>query len=208
MAPGEYGFTTFPEKHWKRHRHVCDLNFASLNIRRRDDKDGEPPLQRHLRHWTARFDDSLTLAAVVGMGINRSFSNVDKYGMIVHLTPRPHSVVGARFSLESCSIVPINEFQPVVTIYGPYQVMNQHERERKLSRERTNGMQDFVACLVIANNEGRYKLDGDHVHEARFKPLAVRRDMVGSPQLADPTIAWLPTLKYQVEQDDPARSMT
>ncbi|GLB40223.1 hypothetical protein LshimejAT787_0800940 [Lyophyllum shimeji] len=65
------------KKHWTHHmyKEACRMYVALLH----GDVDNEPPLRRHLRHWTARFEHSLTCAAIVGMNINRSFSNIDKY---------------------------------------------------------------------------------------------------------------------------------
>lgn len=172
----------------------------------REDNATEPPLRRHMRHWTARFTGSLTVAAIVGMGINHSFSEIDNYGMIVRLTPRPHSILGARFSLESCSILPMDEFKEITTMIGMEKVLVQHERERNMLKERTRGQQDFIACFVMTANEGRYKLEGDgHGTEVRFKPLGLSRDAARSPQFKDPSIAWLQTLQYQVENDVPTR---
>lgn len=171
------------------------------------DNATEPPLRHHIRHWTARFANSLAFAAIAGMGVNRSFSNIDKYGMIVRLTPRPHSITGSRFSLQSCSIVPMEEFRIIAAAQNSEKILMQHARERELIKEKTAGQQDFIACFVIATNEGRYKLDGNRDFEIRFKPLGINRDLARSPQLLDPTLAWRESLEYQIKYDVPNRTI-
>ena len=169
------------------------------------DNSIEPPLRRHIRHWTARFENSLICAAIVGMNIHRSFSNVDKYGMLITLEPRPHEIVGARYNMESCEILSMGEFRAFLTKLGMDAVFAQHEREREYTKKKSGGDTDFAACLVIAMNKGRWKLDGKHNVEARFKPLCILRDMARSPQLNDPGLAWRESLQFQVQQDIPNR---
>ncbi|KDR76178.1 hypothetical protein GALMADRAFT_267814 [Galerina marginata CBS 339.88] len=190
------------KKAWKSHKDACNMNAALLSG---DANTAEPPLQRHLRHWTARFEISLLCAAIVGMKVRESFSNIDKYGMIVRLTPRPHANTGGRFSLESCKIMSMIEFKLMLITMGMGMVLDQHNKERGLLRARSKGEEDFAACIVIATNEGRWKLDGEHVTEARFKPLGMSKARARSPQLNDPTLAWLATLTMQIEKDFPMR---
>ncbi|KDR76179.1 hypothetical protein GALMADRAFT_247397 [Galerina marginata CBS 339.88] len=190
------------KKDWKHHKPACNI---SVTLQQGERDTTEPPLRRHLRHWTARFDISLLCAAIVGMNIRDSFSNIDKYGMIVRLSPRPHPITGARFSLESCSIVSMLEFKIIFLGYGMGLILEQHEKERALSKAKSKGEEDFAACAVIANNVGKWKLDGEHNIEVRFKPLSMSRSRAKSPQLNDPTLAWLETLQIQIENDLPTR---
>lgn len=89
------------------------------------------------------------------------------------------------------------------------EAMNHHERERALAQERTEGELDFVACLVIATNQGKHKLDGDSSIdiEGCFKPLGIRRDLARAPRFADASVNWLETLEFEVGQDHPVRSI-
>jgi len=190
------------KKDWKHHKDACNLSVTLLSG---ETDTTEPPLQRHLRHWTARFEISLLCAAIVGMNIRDSFSNIDKFGMIVRLSPRPHAITGARFSFESCSIVSMMEFKAIFMGYGMGMILDQHEKERALLKAKSKGEEDFAACVIIATNVGRWKLDGEHTTEVRFKPLGMSKARAKSPQLNDPTLAWLETLKMQIQKDIPMR---
>ena len=193
----------FSGKHWKRHKEACNLYLSLL----KSDNATEPPLRRHLRHWTARFEGSLLCAAIVGMDIRHDFSNVHKYGMIVRLNPRPHAITGARFTLKKCDIVSMDAMRRFSAIFGMDTVLNQHEKERELMKKKSRGQKDFAACVVMVLNEGKWKLDGEHNTEVRFKPLCIIKDMARSPQLNDPSLAWLQTLEMQIQKDIPTRSL-
>lgn len=191
-------------KHWKQHKEACNMYLVLLQ----GDNATEPPLRRHLRHWTARFECSLICAAIVGMNIHRSFSNVHKYGMIITLNPRPHAITGARYSLKNCEVISMEAFRLFVDTLGMRMVLDQHEKERDLVKKKSGGEKDFAACAVMVINEGKWKLDGEHNTEMRFKPLCINKDMARSPQLNDPSLAWLQTLEMQIRKDFPARSLT
>ena len=192
------------EKHWKQHKEACNLSLTLLQ----GDNATEPPLRRHLRHWTARFECSLICAAIVGMDIRHSFPNVHKYGMIVRLHPRPHAITGARFTLKKCDIVSMEALRQFSAVFGMDLVLNQHERERELMKKKSGGQKDFAACVVVVVNEGKWKLSGEHNTEVRFKPLCIIKDMAKSPQLNNPSLAWLQTLEMQIQEDIPARSLS
>lgn len=74
-------------------------------------------------------------------------------------------------------------------------------------RTRSAGQRNFATCVVIAFNDGRHKLEGEHNTEIRFKPLCIVKDMARSPQLNDPTLDWLGTLKMQIQKDISTRSV-
>jgi hypothetical protein len=120
------------------------------------------------------------------MKLGDSFSNIDKFGMVIKLSPRPHTITVARFSLKSCSIISILEFKIMFTSLGMGMILDQHEKERTLIKAKSKGEEDPVPCIVIATNTGKWKLDGEHNTEVRFKPLGINRAKVMSPYLNDP----------------------
>ncbi|KDQ60354.1 hypothetical protein JAAARDRAFT_32749 [Jaapia argillacea MUCL 33604] len=191
-------------KDWPLHKGQCAHISSGLS------SDPEPILQRHLRHWTSRFDISLITAVTVAMKLSQDFSNVSRMAMYIVLRPRPHSNIGSQFTIAICEVVPLPIFEQrsremQVNMEEYERTMAQHEEQRALLKASSNGERDYAIVGIIAENKGRHKLPGELKPESRFKPVPVYKGMAKSPQLTDPTLDWLGTLKMQVEKDLPTR---
>ncbi|KAJ7510924.1 hypothetical protein B0H11DRAFT_1956601 [Mycena galericulata] len=198
---------------WPHHKPLCQLakNFPPSA----DPDGGEPPLQRHLRLWTSRFNGSLVCATIVALQLNKHPQNIDKFGLIINLTPRPHAEAGSRFDLVSAEVTPMAEMEAIMRLQnfqartsnpGPT-VMQLHKQHRDELKKRSGGQEDYATVIVIAKNLGPHALPGGMATEIRFKPIGVHRQMVRSAQLTDPTLAWYQTLLYQVKEDIPNREI-
>jgi len=196
-------------KDWPNHKTLCNFNQQTREVAGYEGM--EPPLRRHLRHFTARYGGSLVCAAIVALDLYRKPSNIDAFGMVVTLYPRPHAEVGSRFTLVSADVVPMDEITEIMSM-TPGSVgiesLSTHKRERAALRKRSGGEEDFATMVIIALNKGSTPLPGEeHGIEIRFKPLAISRKLVRSPQLVDVNIAWYASLHYQIDQDIPSRGM-
>ncbi|KAJ7113037.1 hypothetical protein C8R44DRAFT_797109 [Mycena epipterygia] len=176
---------------------------------------GEPPLQRHLRLWTARFNSSLVCATIVALELHKHPENIDKVGLVVSLRPRPHAEAGSRFDLVSAVVTPMARIEDVMGYHraqarsanpGPH-VIELHRQHREALKKRTGGLEDYATVIVIAQNIGPHALPGGPSTEIRFKPIGVHKKMIQSPQLTDPTLAWYPTLEMQVKRDLPNQAI-
>ncbi|KAJ6537972.1 hypothetical protein B0H19DRAFT_1240582 [Mycena capillaripes] len=74
-------------KNWKRHKLVCDHNVAQRTLA----GGTEPIMQRNLRHWVSRFDASLLLACIRGLGLNDNWEHIGQGGLVLFLEPRVHA---------------------------------------------------------------------------------------------------------------------
>lgn len=129
----------------------------------------EPPLRRHLRHWTSRFDNSLRLAALLALDIANHPENLDKKGLMVFLHPRPHANSGSRFSLVSAVVEDLAVIERIMgSSPDGAEMLQLHKKERQAARNKSGGEDDFALCMVIATNEGKTPLPGnDHGAESR-----------------------------------------
>jgi hypothetical protein len=138
----------------------------------------EPPLQRHLRLWTARFENSLICAAIVALDLHRHPENIDNFGLVITLHPRPHAQAGSRFQLISALVTPLAETMKTLVGYQQAQARGAdvgpnlaelHKQHREKKKQETGGMEDYAAVLAIAMNEGTHPLPGSLVNtEARY----------------------------------------
>lgn len=189
------------KRDWPNHKAQCLLNVtqaASFG-----GFDNEPPLQRHLRHFTARFEGSLTCAAIVALGICHDFANAGRKALVIALTPRAHEHPGARFLVRSVTVMTMTQLETFMHILEPAggaATLAQHQLERAKIRERHSGAKDFTAALLYATG-GEW--EGTAM---RFKPICVDRAMAASPAFRDETLDWETTLRIQVERDMPARA--
>ncbi|KAJ7161976.1 hypothetical protein C8R43DRAFT_316764 [Mycena crocata] len=190
---------------WAHHKSSCQLA-ADLED---PNADGEPQLQRHLRLWCSRFTGSLVCAAIVALDLRPHPTNIDNFGLVVSLQPRPHAEAGARFDLVDAVVTPMAKIEAVMGYRtaeakagGPH-VMELHKQHRDERKKGSGGEEDYATCVVMAQNLGLNRLPGGPRTEIRFKPIGVHRAMVHSAQLADPTLDWRLTLKHQVQDDIP-----
>ncbi|KAJ7659322.1 hypothetical protein DFH06DRAFT_439300 [Mycena polygramma] len=159
---------------WKRHKPYCQMVINSPPATD-PETGGEPAFQRHLRLWTARFNGSLVCAAIVALRLNKRPANINNFGLVVTLQPRPHAEAGARFRLVSAVLTPLREMQ---TLYMPGQLVQMHEQHRDELKAETNGLQDYATVVVTASNDGPHALPGGFRTEHRFKPVCVSKKMV------------------------------
>ncbi|KAJ6589334.1 hypothetical protein B0H19DRAFT_1103618 [Mycena capillaripes] len=196
---------------WSRHKPYCKM-VTEFPPATDPDTGGEPPLQRHLRLWAARFNNSLVCAIIVALELNKHPKNIDNFGLVVTLHPRPHAEAGARFHLVSAVVMPMAEL--VVTFvdvparpgHGST-LMQLHKEHRDELKARTKGMEDYATMVIVAMNKGPHALPGGLQTEIRFKPLGVHKKLIRSAQLNDPTLDWLTTLRNQVDGDHPNQTL-
>ncbi|KAJ6472281.1 hypothetical protein C8R47DRAFT_1221788 [Mycena vitilis] len=170
---------------WKRHKPYCQMVTNSPPATD-PETGGEHAFQRHLRLWTARFNGSLVCASIVAMRLNKRPSNIDNFGLVVTLQPRPHAEAGARFRLVSAVLTPLREMQ---ALYMPGQLVQMHEQHRDELKAETNGLQ---VARRVAN---------------RASPVCVSKKMVRSARLTDPTLDWYISLKMQVDGNLPTQQI-
>ncbi|KAF9049227.1 hypothetical protein BDZ89DRAFT_1057577 [Hymenopellis radicata] len=201
------GLANCARSDWAHHKAFCAI--ASRPKRQVKGFDGEPPLRRHLRHWTSRFDNSLRLAAIVALELGTHPDNIDKVGLIVTLRPRPHANSGSRFSFVAAAVHPLDFIEGFLK-QSPdgEEMLRLHHDERKALMERTGGEDDFVACLVYSANDGPTPLLARPWRRVRFKPLGVNRGVAQSEQLKGRGyLDWYRDLSYHIEMDIPARTI-
>ncbi|KAJ7263145.1 hypothetical protein B0H12DRAFT_1103553 [Mycena haematopus] len=199
---------------WPHHKSYCTMVQAFPPLT--EETGGEPPLQRHLRLWTSRFNGSLVCATIVALDLNKHPENFDKFGLVVKLNPRPHKEAGSRFKLISAVVMPMAE---VITKYimilgsqsqGPEHgpnLMKLHKQHRDELKAKTGGMEDYATMIVVATNVGEHALPGGLQTEIRFKPIGIHMKLVRSAQLTDPTLDWYSSLQMQVDRDIPNQAI-
>ncbi|KAJ6580677.1 hypothetical protein B0H19DRAFT_1112067 [Mycena capillaripes] len=197
---------------WARHKPYCKM-VTDFPATADPETGGEPPLQRHLRLWTARFENSLLCAVIVALKLNKHPENIDNFGLVVTLHPRPHPQAGSRFQLVSAVVTPLAELMKALVGYQQAQarggdvgpnLAELHKRHREQKKQESGGEEDYAVILAIAKNEGSHPLAGVAVSmEVRFKPINVHRKIVTSAVLTSSTLDWYASLEYQVNQDLP-----
>ncbi|KAJ7608392.1 hypothetical protein FB45DRAFT_946600 [Roridomyces roridus] len=194
---------------WPQHKSTCLLAASLMG-----DPEAEPPLQRHLRLWTARFNGSLVCATIVALELNAHPSNIDNFGLVINLRPRPHTEAGARFDLVSAVVTPMLQMYgmmgvaaEVTATNGAGNILAMHMQQREMLKRNTHGQEDFATVIVIAHNEGPHAISGAVEKEIRFKPIAVQKRMIRSPALADPTLNWYTSLHFQVQENIPSHTI-
>ncbi|KAF8175474.1 hypothetical protein K438DRAFT_1979702 [Mycena galopus ATCC 62051] len=200
---------------WPQHKAYCKM-VEKFPPQKDLETGGEPPLQRHLRLWSARFNGSLVCAAIVALELNKHPENFDKFGLVVTLHPRPHKEAGARFQLVSAVVTPMAELVAKYILilgsqsqgpeHGP-NLMKLHKQHRDELKARTGGMEDYATMVIMATNAGEHPLPGGLQTEMRFKPLGIHMKLVRSAQLTDPTLDWYTSLKIQVDRDMPNQAI-
>ncbi|KAJ7161972.1 hypothetical protein C8R43DRAFT_1123679 [Mycena crocata] len=101
------------KRDWADHKAMCKLA-TDFPPAADPETGGEPPLRRHLRLWTARFDGSLICATIVALNLHKRPSNIDTFGLVVSLHPRPHAEAGARFDFISAVVTPMAEIAEIM----------------------------------------------------------------------------------------------
>lgn len=132
------------------------------------DTGGEPQVQRHLRLWTSRFNDSLMCAIIVALDLHKHPENLDKFGLVVTLRPRAHPEAGSRFSLISAEIGTLSGLMEIVVERQLLQargadvrpnVAELHQQHRDQQRRETGGTEDYAAVMIIVQNGEDDRMD-------------------------------------------------
>ncbi|KAK7018412.1 hypothetical protein R3P38DRAFT_2982630 [Favolaschia claudopus] len=198
---------------WPHHKAYCTMvkNFPPNTD---PDTGGEPALQRHMRLFSARFTGSLVCATIVALELNAHPENIDDFGIIVLLRPRPHKEAGARFKLHAASVVPMQDMtdiylkHPGIDRAQIEEIFRLHRQHRDELKAKSGGTEDYATMLLIAQNDGDHAVPGGTEFEMRFKPIAIHRKLVESPALVDPTLDWYISLKIQINRNMPNQSLT
>ncbi|KAJ7741181.1 hypothetical protein DFH07DRAFT_778180 [Mycena maculata] len=171
---------------WRHHRVFCQLSKATD-----PETGGEPPLQRHLRLWTARFNGSLVCATIVALEVSKCPENIDKFA-----APPRRGQLAIRFGLGGGDAhgMRLQSMQAQGPDTGP--TVTQHRDALKV---RSGGQEDYATVMVIVKNLGPRALPRGMTTEIRFKPIGVHQ------KLTDPTLTWYQGL--QVQRDIPVQEM-
>ncbi|KAE9405094.1 hypothetical protein BT96DRAFT_916292 [Gymnopus androsaceus JB14] len=180
---------------WELHKSACKLYTDSNTV--------ESKLQRYLRLWIARFHVSLTHAIVPALELQKNPTNIDNFGMIIHLQPRKHRESGSRFTLQSATIVPMAQLKLLYEgAAGGNAILQEHARQRAALQKKSAAREDYATIVVIAQNTG----PGNRLDvEMSFTPISLTRSFIQNPRFSDPTLAWRETLMVQVENNTPNR---
>ncbi|KAJ7837959.1 hypothetical protein B0H14DRAFT_3870232 [Mycena olivaceomarginata] len=190
---------------WKRHKIYCQMT-TRFPPAADPDTGGEPQVQRHLRLWTSRFNDSLMCAIIVALDLHKHPENLDKFGLVVTLRPRVHPEAGSRFSLISAEIGTLSGLMEIVVERQLLQargadvrpnVAELHQQHRDQQKRATGGTEDYAAVMIIVQNGEDDRMD------IRFKPVCIYKHLVRS--LASHNIDWYASLEYQVNHDVPSQ---
>ncbi|KAE9388232.1 hypothetical protein BT96DRAFT_927203 [Gymnopus androsaceus JB14] len=178
---------------WELHKSACKLYTDSNTAQSR--------LQRHLRLWIARFHVSLTHAIVPALELQKNPTDIENYGMIIHLQPRKHRESGSRFTSQSATIVPMAQLKLLYEgAAGGNTILQEHARQRAALRKKSEGREDYATMLVIAQNTG----PGNRLNvEIRFTLISLTRSFIQTPRFSDPTLAWRATLMLEVKNNIP-----
>ncbi|KAK7002501.1 MYND-type domain-containing protein [Favolaschia claudopus] len=161
------------KKDWKNHKAACNSNFEVLN-------GNETAFQRNLRHWLARFHNTLLMACIRALHLRDGWDHIDEGAIVIGLEPRPHTNKGSR-------------------------LLN-HNKAKEHLRESSGGESDYTAVIALTSNSGRDALEGDHPSVFRLQSMQVHRDMVNSLPKKHFAVDSLEALLFELEEDRPMSS--
>ncbi|KAJ7621846.1 hypothetical protein B0H17DRAFT_1112636 [Mycena rosella] len=193
------------QKSWKQHKPVCQYNSGQFEL-----ADGEPLLQRNLRHWVARFDATLLSACIRGLNLKFEWERINHGGLVIFLEPRPHPNVGSRWSIRNAGMFRNEGIMNILEKVGMAeqyrdQVLPLHNVERERLRKSSGGRSDYVSVFMLADNIGPNALEGDHTFTMRFKPVDMHQSMVALLPMDQYAGDWCQDLKDQVHNDHPLK---
>ncbi|KAJ6532876.1 hypothetical protein DFH09DRAFT_1181799 [Mycena vulgaris] len=193
------------KKSWKVHKPLCEYNMATLKR-----LDGEPLLQRHLRHWVVRFDASLLIACIRGLNLKYEWERIDQGGLLLLMEPRPHPNLGSRWRIVNAGIFPnavITDLIEKAGFAGEYrdQILPLYTIRRESLWKSSGGTADYVPVIMMAANRGPDALAGDLSPTMRFKPVCVFQSTVAGIPMEEYAGDWCQDLKDQVHNDHPLK---
>ncbi|KAJ6532882.1 hypothetical protein DFH09DRAFT_1181805 [Mycena vulgaris] len=190
---------------WKQHKPLCKYNTAQFGL-----VDEEPLLQRHLRHWTARFDATLHNACIRGLNLKYEWERIDQGGLMLFMEPRPHPNVGSRWRIVKAGVFPNEVIMDLLEKAGfadEYrdQILPLHNIERERLRQSSGGTADHAQVILMAANAGPDALAVDVPPTIRFKPVDIYQSTVARMPMEKYAGDWSQDLKDQVLNDHPMK---
>jgi hypothetical protein len=191
------------EKHWELHKPIC--NHILEHIKRTPE---EPLLDRHLRHWTLRFEATMLNACIRGLNLKHEWDRIEKEGLVILLQPRPHSHLGSRLHIHRAGVYKNEVIHSMLDALG----VNAERRNRLLPlqmearqrlQERTRGLADQAYIFAIARNDGPNAIEGRHPSALRILTPTVYKPQVVSMPMTEYDGDWLQDLKDQIHDDCP-----
>ncbi|KAJ7320693.1 hypothetical protein DFH08DRAFT_818955 [Mycena albidolilacea] len=154
----------------------------------------------------------LVCTTIVALDLNKKPTNIDNFGLMITLHPRPHKEAGSRFQFISAAVTPMPEMVDkfIMTLgaqsqqgadHGP-NLMKLHKQHHDELKERTGGMEDYATMTVVVRNVG------EHEEESAVNLTAVEQIQVNwDPQEIHAERAADGSKTQQVlEPEDPSQS--
>jgi hypothetical protein len=169
----------------------------------------EPLMQRNLRHWVVRFDETLHMAIMRGLLLKQEWERIDQGGLMIWVEPRPHRNVGSRWRILKAGMFKNDGILKMLDAMGMAdqyrEVLPAHTEARERLQRTSGGTADYAKVITIACNIGADTLDGDHPLTMRFTPIDVYQATVSRMSDAQYHGDWLRDLEDQVNNDHPMK---
>jgi hypothetical protein len=191
------------EKHWEVHKPKC--NHILEHIKRTPE---EPLLDRHLRHWSLRFEATMLNACIRGLNLKHEWDRIEKEGIVILLQPRPHSHLGSRLHIHRAGVYKNEVIHSMLDVLGVDakhrdQLLPLQMEARQRLQERTRGLADQAYIFAIARNDGPNAIEGRHPSALRILTPTVYKPQVVSMPMTEYDGDWLQDLKDQIHNDRP-----
>ncbi|KAK7029249.1 MYND-type domain-containing protein [Favolaschia claudopus] len=191
------------KKDWKNHKAACNSNFEVLN-------GNESVFQRNLRHWLARFHNTLLMACIRALHLRDGWDHIDEGAIVIGLEPRPHTNKGSRWRVLFARLLSFEEIylllEKLDALEGYRDGLLNHNKVKEHLRESSGGESDYTAVITLTSNRGRDALEGDHPSVFRLQSIQVHRDMVNSLPEKHFAVDSLEALLFELEEDHPMSS--
>ncbi|KAJ6480520.1 hypothetical protein C8R47DRAFT_599957 [Mycena vitilis] len=194
---------------WQKHKPSCNFIAEQLS----SVEGGELPLDRNLRHWSLRFDATLTSTCIRGLNLKFQWERIGQGGLLVILEPRAHVNVGSRWRIRQAGVFQNGDILDMLDKLGMAdqyveQVLPMHNEARQRVQKSSNGAEDFASVFIVGSNTGKDALEGSHLPVFRFKPIYLNHLMVASMPMAQYAGDWLQDFEDAVEADYPLKHPT
>ncbi|KAF7290346.1 MYND-type domain-containing protein [Mycena chlorophos] len=197
---------------WANHKDTCKAVTAT-RLEADAATNGEPPIRRNLRHWTQRFDRSLAMAIISGLGLPQCPDHLDKYALLLTLRPRPHPEVGSRFEFVDASPMFMDTVQMFLDAAPERQgavigdALAAHRKYKEESKRRSGGNDDFGMVVILAENDGPHAFPGGKRTEIRFKPVSLSWRTIADPYFLREDLNWRLNLAMHINCDMPTQTV-
>ncbi|KAJ7254726.1 hypothetical protein C8J57DRAFT_1346510 [Mycena rebaudengoi] len=191
------------KKHWELHKPICNQILEHIGH-----TPEEPLLDRHLRHWTLRFEATMLNACIRGLNLKHEWDRIEKEGLVILLQPRPHSRLGSRLHIHRAGVYKNEVIHSMLDALG----VNAEHRNRLLPlqmearqrlQERTCSLADQAYIFAIARNDGPNAIEGRHPSALRILTPTIYKPQVVSMPMTEYDGDWLQDLKDQIHGDCP-----